>query len=242
MEVRRGARRLGWEGAAGKRLRVPVLVLTRALLLRVVGGVSTVSAGVGSAVERLRQGVELLRDDVDVVAVDVDDAVAIAFFAVFVDEAAGEDARHVGLVEALGFGEGARVGDAAVFREAGSMLACVLALSVRDYLLQRQAVVAVLLDEHIPAGSRERRWIAPLVVVDGVEVTSRWRRATIQILGHVVLILRNIGRGIANRNLTVSSLANILLHITRHSLDIRCSIGRVGRVDHLVAAEEGEGI
>ena len=130
LEVRRNSRWLGRQSFAGERLRVPVLVLTRALLLRVVGRVATVAAGVLRAGERLLQVGELLSDGTDAVTLDVDDAVPVAFFAVFVDETAGEDARHVWLVEGLGFGEGAGVGDAAVFGEAGSLSACIEDLNI----------------------------------------------------------------------------------------------------------------
>ena len=83
-----------------------------------------------------------------------------------------------------------------------------------------ETVVAVQLYKCVPARLCERRRITPLVVIDRVEVAALSSRTTVHVLTHEVLVLRYVGGGIANWNLSVTTLANILFHVTGHSLDV----------------------
>ena len=103
---------------------VPGGALRRALRGRTVGLGAAVAGGAGGVlVGRLERGEVLVLGDG--VAVDLDEAVAVAFFGVFVDETAAVDGCHLVAVEGGDFLELTGVGDAAVFRQAGKMISLV---------------------------------------------------------------------------------------------------------------------
>ena len=106
------------------------------------------------------------------------------------------------------------------------------------HLQQRNAIVLIRLHKNFPSGSREGRRIAPLVIVDRVEIAARHSITAIHVLSHQVLVLRHVGSGITDGNLAVAALADVLLHITGYSLDVRRSSGTVGCIDDLVPTEE----
>ena len=109
-----------WQIATSEWLGIPVLALAWAFLWWVVGRVATVASWVCCLCELLLEIRELAADWNNGIAMDVDETISTTLFNVLVDEAAGDDASHVRLVEAVRFGECSRVGNAAIFREANN--------------------------------------------------------------------------------------------------------------------------
>jgi hypothetical protein len=109
----------GGELAGAEVLDVPGVAGGGALAGLAVGFVAAVALGGGVVGELLHQVLEVVVLGVGV-AVDRAETVLGFLLGVFVDEAAGVDGGHVGVVEGLDGAEGAGVGVAAVFGEAGS--------------------------------------------------------------------------------------------------------------------------
>jgi len=107
---------------------------------------------------------------------------------------------------------------------------------------ERDSVVAVVSHESIPARDLEARWVAPRIVVNGVEISSLVVRPAVQILGHQLLICIDIRGRIANRDLPITSVPNILFHVPSGSFDIWSNIGVTSIVDDLVSREEGKSV
>lgn len=183
-----------WKSRAAEGFDVPVLRLAWALLWWVVCLVTTIATWIRSAGKCLLQIIELLRDRLYFVAFDVNDTVSVALLAVLVDQTTRDSLGHVFLVKSFGLLECPGIGNAAVLREATTRLAKTFAryMEVRHDLQERNAVVAVLLDQDIPAGFGERGRITPLVVVDREEVASGWCWSAVHVLALLILV-RDIG-------------------------------------------------
>ena len=110
------------------------------------------------------------------------------------------------------------------------------------HLQQRKAIIPVLIHESIPSRLGERRRITPLIVIDGVEVASLSSISAVHVLGHQILIFRNIRSRVSDGNLAITTLADILLHIASDSFNIWRGISGIRRIDNFVTAEEQQSI
>ena len=95
-----------------------------------------------------------------------------------------------------------------------------------------------MLDLLVPTRGSERGWVAPRVVVESVEVTSLIVGTAVHVLCHVITVALDISGGVANRDGTVASAANVLLHVTSDSLDVGSTIGVVVGIDDFISREE----
>lgn len=112
----------------------------------------------------------------------------------------------------------------------------------------------------VPAGVHEVRTAPGIIILylmSGSELSNRPKRKTyegeevaslvvssaVHVAGELHAVLRDIRSRVSNRNLSVTTVANVLAHITSGGLDI---FGCQGAVDHivddLVAREEGKGV
>ena len=102
------------------------------------------------------------------------------------------------------------------------------------------SVVSEVLDLLIPAGLGEGRRITPRVVVERKEITALIVGTTVHVFSHLETIGVNISGRVSNGNLTISSAANVLSHITGDSLDVWCRSGGGIIVNNLVSREESQ--
>lgn len=94
----------------------------------------------------------------------------------------------------------------------------------------------------IPARCRERRWVAPGIVVKGEEVASLVVGTTVHVLSHLQPVGVDIRGGVSDWNLAVVPVPKVLPHVTSHRLDVWSGCGGGIVVDHLVTGEESEGV
>jgi hypothetical protein len=95
----------------------------------------------------------------------------------------------------------------------------------------------------LPVGGGERRLTAPRVVVDSKEVTTSIRVvSTVEVGGHLVTVLLNVGSTVTNRDGPEVARLDVLPHISGHGLDIGGRGSRADVVDDLVGREKGQGV
>lgn len=105
-------------------------------------------------------------------------------------------------------------------------------------LQDRHGVVFEIIYLPLPRGGGERRRGTPGVVVESKEVSSLIISTAVHVVGGFETVVINICGGVSNWDGAVTTSTNILLHVTRYSLDIRSSCASIDAVDDLVSREE----
>jgi hypothetical protein len=242
LHVRVGTVGDGGQLAGTEVLDVPGVAGGGALASLAVGLVAAVALGGGVVGELLHEVLEVVVLGVGV-AVDRAEAVLGFLLGVFVDETAGVDGGHVGVVEGLDGAEGTGVGVAAVLGEAGIEVSMRASCELCEFNLQeRNAVVAVLLDLLVPAGLLEGRRVTPRVVVESVEVAALVVGAAVHVLGHLEAVALDIGGGVTDGDLAVATAADVLPQVTSDGLDVGRAVAGLVIVNDLVTGEEEEGV
>lgn len=109
-----------------------------------------------------------------------------------------------------------------------------------QHLQNRNSVSSKVLDLLVPSRNLKGRRVAPRVVVEGEEITTFVRWATVHVLGHLEAVGVNISSRISDRDLTITTAANVLPHITRNGLDVWGGVECLSIVDNLVTGEESQ--
>lgn len=87
-------------------------------------------------------------------------------------------------------------------------------------------------------GSLEGGHTAPLIVVEGEEITTLLITTTVEIIRRLVTVGLNIGSRVPNRDLSVVVSLDVLPHVTLDGLRVRCGRSSVVAVDDFVTGEE----
>lgn len=93
-----------------------------------------------------------------------------------------------------------------------------------------------------PGGGLEGGVIAPGVVIESEEVTSLVVSTAVHVVGGLDTIVINISSRIADRDLAVFAVANVLLHVASDSFDVWRRSGSWNAVDIFVPREEEQGV
>ena len=93
-----------------------------------------------------------------------------------------------------------------------------------------------------PCGGLESRRVTPRVIIEGKEISTLVVSAAIHIVCSLKTVCVDIGGGVANRNLAVTTSSNVLLHVACHSLDPGGSHTSVDAVDVFVSREEQKSV
>ena len=88
------------------------------------------------------------------------------------------------------------------------------------YSQDRETVVAEKCNLLIPSGYLVGGRITPRVVIESKEITSLIISAAVHILGSLVTVGCHVRSGIAYRNLSVTTVSDVLLHVTSDSFYI----------------------
>lgn len=166
------------------------------------------------------------------VVVDLDDTIVVVLLAVLVDETAGEDGVHVRAVDRLNLGEDAR----------GNLVAAKL----REEDGHRR--ILQVGNELVVGGRLEAGFTAPGVGVEAEEVgLAGVVGVTVLGAGQVVEGVdengANVSSGVADGNLAVGVLGDVVLQVTGDGAQVRGDIsGSLNVVHNLVAGEEGQGV
>ncbi len=89
-----------------------------------------------------------------------------------------------------------------------------------------------------PCGGGKSRRVTPRVIVESKEVSSFISSAAVHVVGSFETVIVDVCSGISNRDGPVTTSTNVLLHVTRYSLDIRSTRTSVDAVDILVSRKE----
>ena len=109
-------------------------------------------------------------------------------------------------------------------------------------LQDRHRVILEVGDLLGPGGGGKGRWITPGVIVESEEVSSLVVSAAIHVVSSFETVVINVCGRVSNRNRAVTTTANVLLHITRYSLDPWGSCTSVDVVDDFVSGEEQKSV
>ena len=218
---------LGWHGGKLIVLDEPCGGTVWAVACLSVGLVATITGrrfGLAQGIAKSREIILLLS-----VLLDVNQAVfrlcGIALHAVLVHETSRVDGSHLGSIDGSDLAELALGLDAAEFgKEDGD------------------GVVAERLDLLLISGGLVVGRITPRVVIEGKEVGSLIVGSAVEIVGGFDTVVVNVGSGVPDRDGAVSTVANVLFHVTGDSLDVGSGRGRLDVVDDFVTREEKEGV
>ena len=109
-------------------------------------------------------------------------------------------------------------------------------------LQERNAIASVVGNECVPARCRVGRWIAPRIIIDGIEIRSLIIGSAVHEIGHQLLVLLHVRSRVSDWDRSIASAANILLHVASHRLHIWGTVRVAGIVNHFIARQERHGI
>ena len=103
-------------------------------------------------------------------------------------------------------------------------------------------VVAECLNLLLPCGGLVGGGIAPRIVVEREEVAALVVGTAVHVVGGLDTVVIDISGGVANRDLAVFAVANVLLQVTSDGFDVWCRVGRLNAVDDFVSGEEKQSV
>ena len=102
-------------------------------------------------------------------------------------------------------------------------------------LQERDAVAGIVGYKSVPAGCGKSGWVTPGVIIDSVEIAALIISTAIQVFSHKLLVCVDVCSAVANWNLAVASVTNVLLHISSDRLHVRSSIRVACIIDDFVS-------